>query len=116
MIAFNVYFDLFFRSGFVLDGFKEPRFSRKRKMTALLIGMTFRPSRSSGFGNIIHGNSYRKMMERRSGGRILERRSALDDETGAVIRKIEDEVREALFRDGAWHIDYRRLRVMVSKA
>lgn len=55
-------------------------------------------------------------MERRSGGRILERRSALDDETGAVIRKIEDEVREALFRDGAWHIDYRRLRVMVSKA
>jgi SAM-dependent methyltransferase len=36
-------------------------------------------------------------------------------EREAAVRGIEDEVRDALFRDGAWHIDYKRLRVAAVK-
>jgi len=38
-----------------------------------------------------------------------------DREKEDAIRRIESETRPALFRDGAWHIDYKRLRIMAVK-
>jgi len=38
-----------------------------------------------------------------------------DREKEDAIRRIEPETRPALFRDGAWHIDYKRLRIMAVK-
>lgn len=32
-----------------------------------------------------------------------------------LIRRVEEELREELFRDGSWHLDYRRLRVVAWK-
>lgn len=38
-----------------------------------------------------------------------------DGEKETAIATIESETRDALFKDGAWHIDYRRLRIMAVK-
>lgn len=38
-----------------------------------------------------------------------------DREKEAAIAAVESETRNALFKDGAWHIDYKRLRVMAVK-
>ena len=32
-----------------------------------------------------------------------------------IIARVEDQLRSALFRDGAWYADYRRLRITASK-
>jgi trans-aconitate 2-methyltransferase len=37
------------------------------------------------------------------------------EERGEVIKRIEDELRAALYRDGVWHADYRRLRIVAVK-
>jgi trans-aconitate methyltransferase len=46
-------------------------------------------------------------------GQLLAGVSA--DEHEAILRRVEDALRPALFHDGAWYADYRRLRVTATK-
>ena len=38
-----------------------------------------------------------------------------EEQAGAILDEVEARTREALFKDGAWHADYRRLRIVAHK-